>query len=446
MAPTFNQLDQAAVQKAMAAGAATQLYQMTAFPQSGVSQLKNDDLNKYFEKGESVSIRRVRSSGFSEDYDPRGGVDAQSAEPGYVITNITLDRLFTRGYPVYSSDANLTTYIMDYLESNANDIGTSQDNYFYQKGFRDWTELPSTGTVRLGAHPALQVVFSESPTGVLNPFSDTQLLAADRVLFSNNVPSSGRYARLSASARQAFLGDGTLVSNFAGALAPQQSGAQILNGTAAMPEVNRRDFMVCGSNAITGQSAVANLGDGTPTDTISAVVDDTTVFFEDDKTGSVPVGAVRLTLGVAGTLNVGVAVGRIVRIGPAGSPATAYGVILRVDAANKFIWVVPYDRNGVKLVAAQISTSTDLVSIPAIPSVNPAYHREHLVYASRLLRAPSEGSGAQMTVGRAPNSNMVIQVFSGSYQVNRFSESVRTASLMGVKPSDYRKSVLMLTA
>jgi hypothetical protein len=51
-----------------------------------------------------------------------------------------------------------------------------------------------------------------------------------------------------------------------------------------------------------------------------------------------------------------------------------------------------------------------------------------------------------MAIGRAPNSNMLIQVFSGSYQVRRFTESVATASLMGVKPSDYRKAVLMLTA
>jgi hypothetical protein len=445
MAPTPQQLDQASVQKLMAAGAATQLYQITAFPQSGVSQLQNDDLSKYFEYGESMSIRRVRSSGSAQDYDPRSGTDADSAEPGYVIINVTLDRLFQKGYPVISSDANISTYIMDYLESNANDIGTSQDNYFYQKGFRDWTDLPSTGTVRLGAHPALQVVFSESATGVLNPFSDTQLLAADRVLFGNNVPQTGRYARLSASARQAFLGDGTLVSNFAGALAPQQPGSQILNGLASTLEVNRRDFMVCGSNAVTGQSAVASLGDGTATEPITAVVDDTTVFFEDDKTGSVPVGAVRITIGVTAAL-AGAAVGRIARLGPTGSPATAYGVILRVDAASKFVWLVPYDRNGNKLVAAQISTSTDLISIPAIPSVNPAYHREHLVYASRLLRAPSPDSGARMAIGRAPNSNMLIQVFSGSYQVRRFTESVATASLMGVKPSDYRKAVLMLTA
>ena len=445
MAPTPQQLDQASVQKLMAAGAATQLYQITAFPQSGVSQLQNDDLSKYFEYGESMSIRRVRSSGSAQDYDPRSGTDADSAEPGYVIINVTLDRLFQKGYPVISSDANISTYIMDYLESNANDIGTSQDNYFYQKGFRDWTDLPSTGTVRLGAHPALQVVFSESATGVLNPFSDTQLLAADRVLFGNNVPQTGRYARLSASARQAFLGDGTLVSNFDGALAPQQPGSQILNGLASTLEVNRRDFMVCGSNAVTGQSAVASLGDGTATEPITAVVDDTTVFFEDDKTGSVPVGAVRITIGVTAAL-AGAAVGRIARLGPTGSPATAYGVILRVDAASKFVWLVPYDRNGNKLVAAQISTSTDLISIPAIPSVNPAYHREHLVYASRLLRAPSPDSGARMAIGRAPNSNMLIQVFSGSYQVRRFTESVATASLMGVKPSDYRKAVLMLTA
>lgn len=446
MSPNFQQLDKADVQLAMASGGSLQLHRQTKFPQSGVTSLEGDDLNKYFEKGQNTSIRRVRASGSAQDYDPRSGTAADSTEPGYIILNLELERLFTKGYPVYSMDANLLTYVQDYLDSNINDIGTSQDDYLYQKCFRDWSGLASTGAVRIGGHPGLQVVFEETSGGALADFNDHHLLAADKVLFSNNVPSAGRYARLSPTARQTFLKDVTLVSGFAGSMSPQQPGAALLNSGMMEQEVMRRDFMTCGSNAVTGQSVVADLGDGTATDAISAVVADTTVFFADDKTGSVPLGAVRLTLGVTAALNVGIAVGKIARLGPDAGPATAYGVILRVDAANKYVWLVPFNKSGDKLTAAQISTSTDKFGIPAIGSVNTAHHREHLVYASRLLTPPSPGSGAVSTIGRAPNSSMLLQIFSGSYDINYLREGVRTVSLMGAMPSDYRKAVLMLSA
>lgn len=446
MTVTFGQLDQADVNLGLAGGMTSQLYRRVKFPQSGVTQLQSDDLNRYFERGESVSIRRPRNSGDAEDFDPRAGSDAASAEPGHVINTLTLEKLFTKGFPVYSSDADVATYFRDFSLSTGGTIGKSADDYFYVKAFRDWTTLPTSGTVRIGGHAPIQVVFNESTGGALTDFGDVHLRNADEVLFRNDVPTEGRYARISPTARNAFLGDVTLVSGFAGAMAPQQPGAALLNTGLMDQDVMRRDFMTCGSNAITGQSVVANLGDGTPTDTISAVVADTTLFLDDDQTGSVPLGAVRLTLGITAALNAGIAVGKIARLGPDAGPATAYGVILRVDTSNKYVWLVPYSATGKVLAAGEISTSTDKFGIPAIGSVNTAHHREHLVYASRLLAPPSNGSGATALTARVPNADMVMQIFRGSYNVNRFSESIRSAMLVGVTPSDHRKAVLMLSA
>jgi hypothetical protein len=443
---TFNQLDQSLVQKYLSGGATTQLYRNTKFVQTGVSELQNDDLGKYFQKGQSVSIRRVRLSGDAEDFDPRGGVNAAQSEPNYEIHTLTLDKLWTKGFPTYSSDANVGTYIRDFATSTGSTIGKSLDDDFYLTGFRNWSKLPASGSVRLSNVPALQCVFAENGSGVLGQFSDDHLLAANKVLFQNDVPSNDRYAMLSPSAGMAFRKDITLVSGFAGAMAGQVPGSSIVAGVGDL-YVPRRDFMVGESNAVMGQSFVADLGDGDPTDTISAVVADTTLFLDGDQMGDVPIGAVRLTLGVTAALNSGIAVGKIARLGPDAGSAKDYGVILRVDTSNKYVWLVPYSATGDKLTAAQISTTTDKFGIPAIGSVNPAYHREHLVYASRLLQPPSLGSGAVAITSRVPNlPELLMQIFMGSYNVDQFRESIRSSILIGCMPSDHRKAVLMLSA
>jgi len=443
MAPTFGDLDSRNVVKALAAGSTTQLYRKAKFAQAGVTSLEGDDLNKYFQKGEATSIKRPRNTGDADDYDPRSNVDAPTVEAGYVLSNLILDRLFTKGFPVYSHDADVATYIRDYSQTTGGAIRKSVDDYLYIRGFRTWS-LPATGTVRIGAHAPIQIVADETSGGVLTNFSDTHLRAADEILFRNDVPQAGRYARLSPTARNNFLGDVTLVSGFAGAGAQTIPGTQIVVNQDSEMDVPRRSFMVGGSNAITGQSAVADLGDGTATETISASVADTTVFFNDDLSGSVPLGAVRLTLGIAGTVNAGVAVGRIARIALSGAPATAYGVILRVDTANKFVWLVPYSMSGRVLPAAAITTS-HIFSIPDIPSVNTASHKEHLVYASRLLSEPAPGEGAVADRAIDPELGIIVQVFKGSYNIHQFKGGIRSATLMGAVPSDHRKAVLMLS-
>jgi hypothetical protein len=443
MAPTFGDLDSRNVVKALAAGSTLQLYRKAKFAQAGVTSLEGDDLSKYFQKGEATSIKRPRNTGDADDYDPRSNVDAPTVEAGYVVSNLLLEKLFTKGFPVYSHDADVATYIRDYTETTGAALRKSIDDYLYIKTMRSWS-IPATGTVRIGANAPIQIVSDESSTGVMTNFSDAHLRAADEILFRNDVPSIGRYARLSPTARNNFLGDVTLVSGFAGAGAQTMPGTQIVVNQDSETDVPRRSFLVGGSNAITGQSAVTDLGDGTATETITASVADTTVFFADDSYGNVPLGAVRLTLGITGAVNPGVAVGKIARIALAGAAATAYGVVLRVDAAGKFVWLVPYSMAGKVLPAAAITTS-HIFSIPDIGSVNTASHKEHIVYASRLLNEPAPGEGAVADRAVDPELGLIVQVFKGSYNIHQFKGGIRSATLMGAVPSDHRKAVLMLS-
>lgn len=445
MPVTFGSLDPSSVVLTLANGAMTQLYRNAKMPKAGATSLEGDEINKYYEKGEAITIRRPRLLGDAEDFDPRGGSDAATEEPGYVVSTMVLEKLFTSGFPIYSHDAQVARYIKDFSMSIGGAARKSIDDYFYTKCFRDWSGIETTGSVSIGSHPPIQIVAQEDSNGALTSFGDAHLRNADEILFTNEVPTMGRYARLGPSARNSFLGDTTLTETFAAALAPMQPGGVILN---AQPEddVLRRNFLTCGSNAVTGQSAVADLGDGSPTDTITAVVDDTTVFMDDDQYTATPIGAVRVTLGVAGTLSTGVAIGAVVRLGPDAAPATAYGVILRVDPTNKYIWVVPYSLSGKKLVAAQLSISTDRFSIPAIGALNVAFHKEHLLYGSRMLTPPAPGEGAIAETAVDENLGMFFQVFRGSYNVNRFRSSLRSASLVGALPTDHRKAVLMLSA
>jgi len=445
MAPTFGRLDQADVVLALANGTLAQLYRFASMPTMGTTTLEGTDLSTYFEKGQQITMSRPRLTGEAEDYDPRSGVDASSSEPGNVIVDLILERLFTQGYPVYSHDADPARYVRDYSEVTGDSITRAADNYLYNKGFRTWA-VPASGVVRIGKHPPFALVWDETSGGALEPFSDDMLVSAKAVLGTADVPDVGRAARLSPNAIAALEKDGVLVTGFAGAMAPGMSGSQIVtSGVPMQVDVERRGFMIRGSNAVTGQAAVADLADGTPTEPISAVVADTTQFLLDDYAADTPAGAVRITVGATDPLAASVAVGKIVRLGPSSSAAKAYGVILRVDAANKYIWTIPYAADGSKLIAAQIIAGTDVVSIPAIGSVNVAAHREHLAYAARLLTPPSPGSGAIAQAAFNFRLGLVMQVLRGSYNVNQFKEGIRSAMLFGATPRHAQMGVLMLS-
>lgn len=453
MAPTFSQLDGRNVVRTLTAGALTQLYRSSAFVRAATTDVDGVPLDRSFEKGEYTSIRRIKDYGVAEDYDPRSGSDAAIYDAEYVIVPLILDRLFTKGHPIYSSDAQVDTYVADYSVTVGGTITKAFDNYLYTRGFRDWTAFPASGAVYMADCPPVQLVFQENSSGALQAFGDNHLLDAQRVLAKNEIAASNNlYGRISVDACRGISADSTLVTGFAGAMAPGMSGSAIItDGIGLGVEFMRRGFNVASSNAITGQTATADIGDSAATAAISAVAADTSVFFSADTTigtSNAVRGAVRITLGTTNNLAAGVAVGKICRLGASNGAAQAYGVILRVDAANKYVWCVPYSSGGVILSAAEITTGSGRFSIPAINSVNPFYHKEHLLFATRLLKSPSSGSGAIMQYAYNPERlpGVITQTFQGSYNVNQLRENLRGTLLTGAKPSDERKAVLALAA
>jgi hypothetical protein len=449
MAPTFATLETPAVVRTLAAGALTQLWRNASFLRAGVTDVKGVPLSTSFEKGENVRIRRAKDPGLAQDYDPRTNVDATTYDTEYVVTDITLRYLFTQGFRVYSHDANVKQYVSEFSEVVGGSVRRSFDNALYADGFRDWTRLPSTGTVFLGTNAPTQIVYSESASGVMNAFGDNVLTAASATLDRAEVPSEGRYGRVTPDSGLGIERDATLVTGFAGSMASSSPGTNIIvDGIPVGVDFSRRMFAIAKSNAVTGQTAVANIGDGAATSTVSAAVADTTVFFQADTSyagSNIPAGAVRLTIGTTAALNAGVAVGTICRLGATNAPALAYGVILRVDPVGKFVWMIPYNSDGVVLTAAQIPGST-VFSIPRIGAVNPFFHQEHLVYATRLIEMPSPGSGAYGAYAVDPQTRVAMQVLKGSYQINQFKEGLRGSILCGAAPSDSRKAVLALAA
>jgi hypothetical protein len=447
--PTFSQLETSQVVRTLATGSTSQLFRLASFVRSGTTDVGGVPLKSAFEKGEQTRIKRIKDFGAAQDYDPRSGVDAQSQDAEYTFTPLTLDKLFVKGHPVYSQDAQAKTYCEDFFQTIGGALRLSFDDYLYERGFTDWTALPTVGTVQMASNPTIQIVYEEDATGQLVSFGDNVLTAAGTTLDRNEVPSDGkRYGRISPDAGLGIDRSTTLVTGFAAASASSQPGNTIISDGIPMDmDFQRRGFNIAKTVAVKGRNASTNIGDGTATSTVTAAVTDTTVFFNGDKSVggvNVPLGAVRLTIGVAApSLNASVAVGQICRLGAVNAPALAYGVILRVDLLGKFVWVVPYSANGIPLVAAQIPGAT-VFSIPRIGSVNPFYHAEHLVYATRLLSSPSEGSGAYSAAGVDPTGKIVSQVFKGGYQVNRLRESMLGTLLCGAAPSDHRKSVLAL--
>ncbi|MEM6432398.1 MAG: hypothetical protein AAF773_00855 [Cyanobacteria bacterium P01_D01_bin.115] len=446
----FGSLESSSAVRALADGSLVQLYRSSAFATAATTSIEGRELNTYFTAGQTVTVQRPKDIGAAQAYDPRSGVDATSAEPGNVIISILLDRLFTAGFPIFSSDAQVERYVRDYSRSTGGAVRKAFDDYLYARGFREWDTLAASGDVALDGHPPVQIAFRETSGGDLEEMGDELLRSAGATLSSNEVPEDEmRYARISTRAAESYLGAITPVTGAALTEGQIPLGQQLLQQPSYMTrDFSMRGFMIRGSNAVTGQSAVDDTGDGNATEEIGAVVAATTgnEFTLGDFTTATPAGAVRLTITQTANLDAGIAVGKIARVGPDSGPATAYGVILRVDVANKFVWLVPYNNRGQKLKAAQIATATNKFGVPSIGSINPAYHKEHLAFATRLLQGPSPGSGAVAENAIDQDAGLVMQVLKGSYNVDQFKESVRTACLCGAKPTDLRKAVLMLSA
>lgn len=444
---TFGSLDTTAAVKMLADGSLFQLYRSSAFATGAVTTLENRDLASYFEKGQSISMVRPKDIGVAQDYDPRTNTDATISDVSHVIVTLTLEKLFTAGFRKYSHDADVERYVRDYSMSTGGAVRKSFDDYLYNTGFRTWS-LATSGDVYLSKNPPVQIVWRDT-NGTLNDFGDDLLLSAGGTLSSGDVPESDRFARLSARAAQSYLGAITPVGGSALTEGRIQLGQQMLiESPYMMRDFSMRGFAVRGSNAVTGQDAVSDLGDGVAFEPIGAAVAATGAdeFFFEDQVSDTTVGAVQLTVTQTAALDASVAVGKIARIGVNNGTTKAYGVILRVDSANKFVWLVPYTANGEILPIASITTGTDEFSVPAIGSVNVGYHREHLAFATRLLDPPDPGEGAVAEPAVDLDTGLTMQVFKGSYNVHQFSGGIRTACLCGAVPTDLRKGVLMLSA
>jgi hypothetical protein len=68
-----------------------------------------------------------------------------------------------------------------------------------------------------------------------------------------------------------------------------------------------------------------------------------------------------------------------------------------------------------------------------------------LLIANRAIREPSAGSGALATTLRSEQTNQVIQIFRGQYDLTTVSEGQAYYMLTGAALSDVRKGVLMLS-
>lgn len=430
----------AATVQSVASNTLEQLYRTVKYPLTGVTNIDSIAPQTRDVLGTTQQLKRPKNIGEAQKINPRSS-GATFTDPGYVFIPIEWENLFVEGFNIYGIDQNIAQYVRDYSMSCAGAIGYSVDNYFYEKAFRDYTGIPASGTVYYkGELPVLQIVFKENSSGVLVDFTRDHLVWANQRLNKSEVSKPNRYACISSNAAGAYqLSAPTDTGeNFVGA---QAGGVGML--TSGFPGfLNRHGLMVTEANAVSGQSQVTDLGDGAATCAITSPTNDTTVFFDGEmKSTTVPLGAVKITLSVTASLNAGIAVGKIARLGPDAGVAKAYGIILRVS--GKDVWLVPYNAVGDKLVAAQIIAGTDKFSIPQINSVNTCHQSEYLGYLQAPLARPFDQS---IIYGVANWRGLSITTMTGNYQLETVKESAACYFMTGCKPTDPRKAVLMLSA
>lgn len=436
----YSPINSALLETAIASQALTQLNRQSVYTKVGIVGFENGA----FLRGESVKIRRPKKR-VAVDLNPRVSA-ATFPEGDFFSADVVLERLWSDGFSVFGHDPSqsIERYITETAAQTADAIATPNEDYIYNC-FRTWS-LPASGNVALGAHPPIAIVASTDGSGNIAAMNNTALRNAETVLDRANVPNQDRYAVLSAGAKGDFIGDGIIVSNGNGAIPGNLNINQeqfVRQGLAMATFVPRYNFMVAGSNAVQGQTGVADLDTAAgvqATLPIASVAANTAFTFADFASTSY-VGAVDITLTV-GTALQGVAVGQIARIGTAGS-VKAFGVILRVTGS--VITLVPYAPNGSVVPAAAIVPGTDVFSIPTIGSVNTVNHREALLTATRRIQEPSRGSGAVGATVVDEQSGLLIQVFSGNYDLSRVRELNAAYLLTGTRVSDVRKSALILS-
>ena len=309
------------------------------------------------------------------------------------------------------------------------------------------TGTATTGNVQIGDDPPVSIVSTLSADSTTyGDFDNVVLRNAATVLDTFNVPYTDRFAIMSSKAKGAFLGDTVITNNLAASFS-FNAGQLIQTGLPNSQFVERYGFNCAGSNTVTGQTAVGILANANTAVVASTAAN--TAFTYEDFQATTYIGAVNITLtGTGTTIGGSVGVGQIARIqNTSGGVIIAHGVILRIDtttATAPVLTLVPYDPKGNVVLASQITTAMS-VTIPAIGSVNTAHHREGLIIATRTLREPSPNSGARAATVVDPNTNLLIQIFSGQFNIAKVNEQQAYFMLTGARFSDSRKGVLMLS-
>jgi hypothetical protein len=436
-------ISDALVSKALASQALLQMTKRAVFPRVGVGSYEQGN----FQRDDRVKVRRPKRRR-AANINPRSS-PLVLAEGEFFSADVVLERLWASGFPVYGSDPtqSLELYINETASMMADSIATPNDEYLYGK-FRTWSA--TTGAVALGANSPVAICAALDGSNALKDFDAATLRSAATILDGFEVPDEDRFAVLSTNAKGSFLGDSVLVDGFAAGLS-LNSGNLIRTGMPNATFTERYGFQTAGSTSVTGQAAVnaltAAVGGTAVTAAVAsaaaAVVSADPMFtYADLPTASANAGAVSITLTATDTtLNAGVAVGQIARVG------NFFGVILRIDTTTAIapvITLIPYDKQGRQQPVAAITAGL-LFSVPSIPSINVANHREALLIANRAIREPSGGSGAIATTLRDPQTNQLIQVFFGQYDLTTVSEGRAYYQLTGALLSDTRKACLMLS-
>ena len=438
--PDFTPLDHTLY--TLAALTLTQLYREGSYSRSAATSLDSDPA-RGFDIGEGVTIRRPKIRGAAQDLNPRSAA-ATPVEQEYVEVNLRLDHCWADAFPDYVIDARSEQVMLDATMAAATNIGISFEAMFYAECFRDYSGVPASGAVQYANGAPLQIVFAESASGVLGSFAPDHLARASAVLNFANVPATDRFAFASAFSAGDWAVAQPTAEGQSGAMA--MGGQLLMSGMSQGMFVPRSGFSFGVSNSITGQVGIADLGDGPSIEPVAAFTQDTTVFFDGDvASGTTPLGAVQVTIDMTADPT-SVAVGQIARLGPDAGPAKAYGVILRVDAGDKYVWLVPYNAKGQKLTAAQLVVGTDNFSVPSIPYLNTAHHREFLIFGSRPFKQPAPGSGGVVASQALPQYGVVVNATVGAYNALGLKQDRLIGVLTGCRSSDHRKAAFMLSA
>lgn len=429
----------------LAVSALTQLNKRAVFARSGVVGYERGN----FRFEERVKVRRPRRRR-AQNLNPRLGA-ATFSEGEFFSGDISLDRLWVDGYPVFGSDptGSLQLYIQETGSQLGDSILSPNEDYLYEK-FRTYNA--TTGVQAIGAHAPVRFTTALDENGDIADFNAEGLRYASTVLDGFEVPPESRFALISTVAKGAFLGDSVLVDGFAASL-NLNAGRLIQTGMPNGEFVPRYGFGVAGSTSVTGQDAQLMLADGSASAALTGAVADTDFTYADLPAGLDSIGATRLTLDAAATtLGPNIAIGQIMRLADAAVAHRYFGLILRIDQTTPtapVITMVVCDSRGNVVDAAKlteiIAATALTASVPSIGSVNVAYHQEALLIANRFIEEPSPGSGATATSVVDPQTNMTIQLFNGAYDLKTVSESRAGYMLTGAMLSDTRKTVAILS-